>query len=152
MAIFSFRCQACGYETDKIVTYEQSNYVSCPKCGARMTRLLSAPARIIVNEKTRHRYGTGALGRVVLGSETGGLDIFVPSGGAMEQEEVDYVTEVAVDKERERVKKERHNPTREAIEGLKQLAYQTKPGQRYEVLQEAVRDSGLGKKIKIAGG
>ena len=149
MPIYEFNCPKHGrYE----VLVSGNTPTGCPKCGEQGEREMSAPARIIVNEKIRHRFGTGALGKVVLGSETGGLDIFVPSGGAMEQEEVDYVAGMAVEKERERVKKERHNPTREAMEGLKRLAYQTKPGKRYEVLQEAVKDSGLGRKIKIAGG
>ena len=101
---------------------------------------------IIRPEPKRLQYGTGSPGKIILGSETGGLDIFVPSGGAMEQEEVDYVAEVAIEKERDRVKRQkgRHrNANQEAIANLTQLAHQTKPKQRIKVMREAIKESGL---------
>jgi len=152
MPLYEYFCEACGNRTTKIVPYEQSDMVTCPECGAKMTRQFPTPARIVINEKVQRQYGTGSEGKLILGKETGGLDIFVPSYGSMEQEEVDYVAGMAVEKEKERVRKGRHNETKEALEGLKKLAYQTKPGKRYEALQEAVKDTGLDGRIKLAGG
>ncbi len=38
MPLYEFWCQACGYEIEKIVSIKDSEFVSCPKCGAKMTK------------------------------------------------------------------------------------------------------------------
>ena len=149
MPTYELECLQDGYRFEKIIPFEQSSSVTCPRCGGTTRRLITAPARIIINEHRQLKYGSGSEGKFIPGSETGGLDIFVPSDGAMEQQEVDYVAGMAVEKERERVKKSKgyRNANQEAISELTKLAYQTKPGKRIEILRQAIDESGL--KIKV---
>ena len=116
----------------------------CPQCETLARRVFSLPV-IKVVERKRLRYGSGSPGKIMTHRETGGLDIFIPSDGAMEQDEVDYIAEGAMEKERERVKKAKKSPQRETqarIQAYTTLANRTPRGQRAKVLREAIAESG----------
>jgi hypothetical protein len=92
-------------------------------------------------------YGTGSRGKFVPAEETGGLPVYVPSWGAMEKEEVDYVAEAAVAKERERVAKgkphnEQNAKTKEALGNIVKIGKSQKEGQRLKTM-ERIKKEGL---------
>ena len=35
MPIYEYHCQACGYEFEKLRSFEERNLMSCPECGAK---------------------------------------------------------------------------------------------------------------------
>ena len=148
MPTYELECLQDGYRFEKIIPFEQSSSVTCPRCGGNTRHIITA-STIIVKQSKQLKYGSGSEGKFIPRSETGGLDIFIPSEGVMEQQEVDYVAGMAVEKERERVKKSKghRNANQEAISELTKLAYQTKPGKRIEILRQAIDESGL--KIKV---
>ena len=41
MAQYEFRCQACGFEFEKLRKMEERDLTSCPQCGARATAKIS---------------------------------------------------------------------------------------------------------------
>ena len=41
MPMYDYHCQNCGKDTDKLVTYEGRDLVSCPDCGDRVIRKVS---------------------------------------------------------------------------------------------------------------
>mgnify|MGYP001569420373 CR=1 FL=1 len=93
----------------------------------------------------RKPYGYGSAGKYVSAKETGGLPIFVPSFGAMEQAEVDYVAEVAVGQERERVKdrkalSEQNALTKEALGNIVETVKGQPEGKRIKVTDEIMRE------------
>lgn len=119
----------------------------CPLCGLQCVRVPSAPARTVIKTKEQLPYGTGSMGKYVSAKETGGLPIYVPSWGAMEQEEVDYVAEVAVEKERERVAKnrplnEQNAMTKEALGNIVKIGKSQTRGKR-AVTMGKVKKEGL---------
>ncbi len=139
MPYYEFHCQGCGLDFDKIRNIDQRNLTSCPDCGCRADLVPSRVARINVIQHERRMLGSKAKGRYVSSKETGGLPVLIPSFGALEQEEVDYIAEGAIEKEKERVKKKETRDTTRAISSLTELAYQTKPGQRAKALREAIK-------------
>ena len=88
-----------------------------------------------VKRKERLPYGEGAKGRLVP-SEKGRRSIFVPSFGSMEQDEIDYVVEVAQDQEDERIKKGEKSPTKENLENLVNAAQTAPKGERAKTARE----------------
>lgn len=94
---------------------------------------------IIVKNKERLPYGDKHRGRFVA-AEKGRRNIFVPSWGALEEEEVDYLVEVAQEQEDERLKKgeERTAPVKETLGNLVDLAMKTEPGHRSKAIKEAL--------------
>ena len=99
---------------------------------------------VIVKTKEQLPYGTGSRGRYIPAEETGGLAVFVPSFGAMEKEEVDYVTEVAVNNEKERVAKGRpHNEqnalTKEALGNIVKIGKSQPEGKRHKTMEQVKR-------------
>lgn len=144
MAIYEYRCTEHG--DFEVMSGMGHDYAPCPACSTNSKRIMSLPARCHVKFPERLRYGSGAKGRMLTHAETGGLDIFIPSGGAMEQAEIDDVACAAIEKEKSRVKTLKGQPrsaNQAAITGLTQLAHRTKPGKRIEVLREAIKETGL---------
>ena len=99
----------------------------------------------ISKPKERLPYGTGSRGKFIPAEETGGLSIFVPSFGAMEKEEVDYVTEVAVAKEKERVAKglpynERNAMTKQALGNIVKIGKSQPEGKRAKTMERVKRE------------
>ena len=41
MPLYEYRCQACGKEVERLVSYKASDLQSCHECGARLTRKVS---------------------------------------------------------------------------------------------------------------
>ena len=105
---------------------------------------MTAPARITVLQKERLPYGSGSRGRYVSSSETGGMPILIPSWGALEKAEVDYLADGAIDKEKERVRKKREyvSQDKERISKYMKLAYATKPGQRAKTVRQVMKEEG----------
>ena len=151
MALYEFSCDKHG--TFEILQGIRQMNMPCPVCSQPSRSIISAPAHSFVKFPERLQYGTGSKGRIISGKETGGLDMFIPSGGAMEKSEIDDVACAAIEKEKGRVKRLKgkyRSANQEAISNLTNLAYQTKKGDRIKVLREAITESGLDNKIKVA--
>lgn len=144
MPVYEFVCQVHGrFEQFKPMSCCAEPQV-CPQCEVLARRVFSLPVIKLV-ETRRLRYGYGSPGKIMMHKETGGLDIFIPSDGALEQQEVDYIAEGAVEKERARVKKAKKHPQRETqarVQAYAALANSTPRGQRAKVLRQAIADSG----------
>ena len=100
---------------------------------------------IRVKNPVRKPYGYGSAGKYVSAKETGGLPIFVPSFGAMEQEEVDFVAQEAVGKERARVKahqalNETNALTKESLGNVVKTVKTQPRGKRIKAAAEIMRD------------
>jgi len=108
----------------------------CPICGVEARRVISI-LNFKVTDRERLPLGYGAKGKYISHKETGGSDIFVPSWGAMEQGEVDDVTQGAIEKERSRVKK--NSETKQRLQSYVDLAYQTPKGERAKTMKEAMK-------------
>lgn len=144
MPIYEFLCQVHGRFEEFRPMAQCGKPAVCPDCARRARRLFSLPSIKIV-ERKRLRYGSGSPGRILTHKETGGLDIFIPSDGALEQDEVDYIAQGAIEKEKARVKKARKSIQRESqarIKAYTQLAMNTPRGQRAKVLRQAIAESG----------
>jgi hypothetical protein len=79
-----------------------------------------------------------------MGRETGGLDIFIPSYGALEQEEVDYIAEGAIEKEKARVKKKGKTIQREnqaLVQAYVNLANATPKGKKAKAIRQAIKET-----------
>lgn len=142
--IYEYECGECGViEVSRPMT-ESANPVMC-SCG-RVARRIFTPVSIRVIKKERLQYGYGSPGRILTRKETGGLDVFIPSMGAMEQDEVDYIAEGAIEKERERVKKVKkfgaRSENQARLQEYMNLALKTPRGKRAKVLSEAAKDTG----------
>ena len=143
MPLYSFVCPSHGeFEQFKLVL-QRDDGQTCPKCRMASVRVISMPAISFI-QKERLEYGSGSYGKIVSHKETGGLDIFVPSFGALEQDEVDYVAMAAVEKEKDRVKKRKgpRNETQARIQAYGELARSAKPGKRAETLRKAIAETG----------
>ena len=90
MALREYDCPNCG-------SFERINNDHCPKCGEVCVPKISAPARIIVNHKENQMLGTKSPGKYIP-AQNGKPSVFVPSFGLMEQAEVDYIAEGALEK------------------------------------------------------
>lgn len=141
MPIYEYRCQGCGLDFDQIKLMAERNQGICPDCGS-LADLLPSRVSIKVVQHERQWLGSKAKGRYVSHKETGGLPILVPSFGALEQEEVDYIAEGAIEKEKVRVKKKQKEPSlmSQKIAAYTNLAYQTKPGERAKTIREAMKE------------
>ncbi len=108
--------------------------------AARMYDVVRVGQRGLIGEVIELR---GDQASIQVYEETGGMDIFVPSWGAMEKAEVDYVTQGAIEKEKARVRKERterRTQTQKQIGALMKVAYAQKPGQRAKAIKAAMRE------------
>ncbi len=95
---------------------------------------------VIVKSKERLPYGTGSRGRLIP-SEKGRRAIFVPSFGALEKEEVDYLVEVSQEQEDERIKKGSKTKVKEEIEQVAQAMVQAPEGKRAKVGNDIIKGS-----------
>ena len=145
MPLYQFTCMTDGPFEILRPMFQSNEPMCCPECGLVATRVISIPNVKIIN-KPRLQFGSGSPGRVISHKETGGLDIIIPSMGAMEQDEVDYIATGAIEKEKERVKKaKKQGPRSEKqaiIQAYTDLANRTPKGQRAKVLREAIKETG----------
>ena len=145
MPSYEYQCLRCGICFDKMQPMELRGMASCPDCGSTGKLIPSMPAPIVVRQKARQMYGSGSPGKYVPSAVTGGLPIYVPSFGAMEQAEVDYVAEAAVHKERERVAKnkplsEENAKTKQALGNVVKIGKSQKEGKRAETMAQVSQE------------
>lgn len=94
---------------------------------------------VIFKTKERLPYGNKSRGKFIP-SEEGRRAIFVPSWGALEKEEVDYVVEAAKEQEDERIRKGSTSLQKEALEVVANEVRKAPPGQRARTGQEIIKD------------
>ena len=144
MPIYEYECTKCGvFECYKHVD-NCAEPERCPECEAMAPRIISSLSIKIVQGNRRLPLGSGSPGKMITGKETGGLDIFIPSYGALEQEEVNYIAEGAIEKEKSRVRKKNKTPQRQNQTNLQayvNLANRTPKGKKAKVLREAMKAS-----------
>ena len=142
MPLYSYICSIHG--SFDVIQPLGGSSARCPECKRLAQKIMTRPARITVSQRENLPYGSGSRGRYISSEETGGIPILIPSWGAMEKAEIDYVAEGAIEKEKERVrnKRERNVAVKQKISSYLDLAYQTKPGQRAKVLKEAMKEAG----------
>jgi hypothetical protein len=116
----------------------------CPICETGSSRVISLPAVKIVQGATQLQFGSGSPGKIISGKETGGLDIFIPSMGALEQSEVDYIAEGAIEKEKARVKKKRktcQGANQAIVQAYVNLANSKPKGQKAKAIRQAIKET-----------
>lgn len=96
---------------------------------------------IIIKRKERLPYGSKGRGRFIP-PEKGRRAIFVPSFGALEKEEVDYLVEASQEKEDERMKKNVKSVQKERLEQLTQATLQAPEGERANTAREIIKELG----------
>ena len=94
---------------------------------------------MIVRKKERLPLGSGARGQYITGTD-GRRDIFVPSFGSMEQEEIDYIVEGATEQEDERVKVGRVSAQKQAIGSVLSEMRKAPPGERAKTGEALIKD------------
>lgn len=133
MPLYDFSCPDCG-DFEKIANSDEE--VRCPHCGKLAHRKLSVPSRIIVNHGENLPYGNKSRGRMVTTEK--GTNILIPSWGALEKEEIDYIAEVAIEKDKNEV---RISPQKKTIGNLVALANRTPRGKRSMKIREALKEA-----------
>ena len=112
---------------------------SCPDCGSSCYLIPSAPAPAIIHERERLPLGNKSRGRFVSSKETGGMSILVPSFGALEKEEVDYVAEEAIYREKERQKTAEPRLTKVALQNVVAETLKAPKGKRKKKLEQITK-------------
>src|SRR3990167_5966944 len=143
MPLYEFSCSFhASFEISKPMS-QSGAATSCPTCGEVALKVITMPNIKIVNTP-RLQFGSGSAGRVISPAETGGMGIYIPSMGAMEQQEVDYIATAAMEKEKSRIKKKRgpRSEMQARIQAYANLAKRARPGQRAKVIRDAVKDTG----------
>jgi len=92
---------------------------------------------LIFKNKERLPLGNKSGGRLVP-PEKGRMGILVPSWGALEKEEVDYLVEVSQEKEDERIKTKRISRSR--LEKVVSATLQAPEGQRAKTAQQVMKE------------
>jgi len=90
---------------------------------------------IIIRNKERLPLGNGSRGKLTP-AEKGRRSIFVPSFGAMEKEEIEYVTSVAQEQEDERLKNKEKSGQKRALEYVTGEVRKADKGKRAEKAKE----------------
>lgn len=85
--------------------------------------------QLIFKNKERLPYGSNSRGKMIA-SESGRRAIFVPSFGALEKEEVEYLVEAAKEQEDDRLRKGKISVQKAALEAVTNEVRKAKPGQR----------------------
>ena len=93
---------------------------------------IKTPERLPLGNKSR--------GRFISSEETGGLSILIPSFGALEKEEVDYVAEEAIYQEKERVKTAEPRLTKIALQNVMAETLKAPEGKRKKTLERITRE------------
>jgi len=140
--IYEFRCPEHGiFEAYRTIS-NCSDPEPCPECMTLSGRIISLPAVNIKQGSQRLQFGSGSAGKTISPEETGGLGIYIPSMGAMEQAEVDYIAEGAIEKEKDRVKNKKKTiqGTNQAIvQSYVDLANSKPKGQKAKAIREAIK-------------
>jgi len=142
MPIYEYRCPKCWHKFSRIEQMSSSSEAYCSRCGVLADRLISLPSKSFIRHNESLPCGNGSEGRYVSSQETGGLPVLIPSWGAMEKEEVDYVAGMAIEKERDRVKRKQKSATKERLEQVVEATRQAPRGERAEAAQGAIDEMG----------
>ena len=136
--IYQYRCPEHG-DFELLQPMHAITASICPTCGLGVARVMSVPAKVTVTYSEKLPYGNKSRGKIV--HVPGGDSIFVPSWGALEKEEVDYVAEGAVEKEKERVRKGKvGGDYRASIDSYMKLAAKTPKGKKGNAIREAMKE------------
>ena len=95
---------------------------------------------VIVRKTERLPYGNRSRGQFIP-PEKGRRAIFVPSFGALEKEEVDYLVEASQEQEDERLRKGTKSQVKEELEQVVQAMRQTPAGKRAKTGREIIREA-----------
>ena len=95
----------------------------------------------IIKSKPQREYGKEAPSKLVE-AEKGRSAIYVMSGSAFEQEEVDYLVEASQYKEDERIKKNIKSEQKERLEQVVEATRQAPPGKRAETAHRIIKEVG----------
>lgn len=95
---------------------------------------------VIVKTPERLPYGTGSRGRYITSEETGGHSILIPSFGALEKEEVDYVAEAAIEEERDRVAKKQPSEKQQALRNIVVETLKAPKGKRKATMDKIIEE------------
>lgn len=142
MPLYEFCCNKHGVFDGYRTIENRSVSEPCPICKVLSERIISLPAIVIKQGSQRLQFGSGSPGRVISHKETGGLDIYIPSAGAMEQAEIDYIAEGAIEKEKERVKKKKktiQGANQAIVQAYVNLANSKPRGQKAKAIRETLR-------------
>jgi len=140
--IYEFECLEHGVFEGYRTMENCSAPEPCPECSVLSERIISLPAIVIKQGSQRLQFGSGSPGRVISHKETGGLDIYIPSAGAMEQQEVDYIAEGAIEKEKARVRKKKRtmqSANQAIVQAYVNLANSKPRGQKAKAIRETIR-------------
>jgi len=141
MPNYEFQCNQHGVFSEYRTMGTCTIPALCPECEELSERIFSVPNVHIVQGGKRLPLGTGSPGRMVTSHETGGMGVFIPSFGAMEQKEVDYIAEGAIEKEKSRVNKAKGHLQRknqEMVQSMVNIANKAKRGQKAKAIKEAL--------------
>jgi hypothetical protein len=96
---------------------------------------------ISIRSKSREQLplGNKSRGRYLTHEETGGADVFIPSFGALEKEEIDYIAEAEIEKEKTRVRRTPMKENMEKVVGAMMRAPKGKRGEKFDEIQEGNR-------------
>lgn len=93
----------------------------------------------IVKNPVRRPFGEKAPGKFIKG-EDGRRDILIPSFGALEQDEIDYIAEASIEKENERLKKRQTSVQKTAIGSVISEMRKAPPGKRTEAGERIIKE------------
>jgi putative FmdB family regulatory protein len=128
MPIYEYMCPKCGKFEDLKAHFEKISY--CPDCDTVSRAVMSAPYKSRVSYKENLPLGNKSRGKYIP-PEGNRMGILVPSFGALDKEEVEYVAEGALEKETERAAKNiRRTNTKERLENVTRVALNTPQGKR----------------------
>jgi putative FmdB family regulatory protein len=142
MPLYDFSCPKHGRFEDYKTMDNCSSPVPCPKCKSPSERIITASNIHIIQGGKALPLGSGSPGKVISSKETGGMGIFIPSYGALEQAEVDYIAEGAIENEKSRIKKKTHRKTQAVVQAFADLANRTKKGQKAKAIRQAIKETG----------
>jgi putative FmdB family regulatory protein len=142
MPLYEFACAKHGsFELYRSMD-KCTSPANCPECNSPSGRIITASNIHIVQGGKALPLGSGSPGKIISSKETGGMGIFIPSYGALEQAEVDYLAEGAIENEKTRIKKKTHRKTQAVVQAFADLANRTKKGQKAKAIRQAIKETG----------
>jgi putative FmdB family regulatory protein len=142
--VYEFSCDRHGvFESYRLMT-NCTEPEPCPKCKTLSERIISLPSVRLVQGAKSLQFGSGSPGRMVTPKETGGVGIYIPSMGLMEQQEVDYIAEGAIEKEKARVKKKRktiQGANQAIVQAYVNIANRAPKGQKANAIRKVIKET-----------
>jgi DNA-directed RNA polymerase subunit RPC12/RpoP len=133
MPIFEYLCPRCGRVESISANFKK--HIPCPECGLK-AKIVPSIAHGFVRYKETLPLGNKSRGRFIppKGNKMG---ILIPSFGYLEKEEVDYITEAAIEKEEKRVKNlVRKSGKKKAVENATKYLMSKPKEERMKILKE----------------